>query len=66
MTSGSQAGGTGQPQRQPGSRPFPQRPAGAATWNTPVDHVIVVMMENDSFDNPLGTLAHSGQPAADG
>ena len=32
----------------------------------PFDHVVVVMMENHSFDNLLGALARSGQPAADG
>jgi phospholipase C len=32
----------------------------------PFDHIVVVMMENHSFDNLLGALGHSGQPAADG
>ena len=32
----------------------------------PFDHVVVVMMENHSFDNLLGGLARSGQSAADG
>ena len=32
----------------------------------PFDHIVVVMMENHSFDNLLGGLARSDQPAADG
>ena len=32
----------------------------------PIEHVVVVMMENHSFDNYLGLLAIRGQPAADG
>ena len=32
----------------------------------PFDHIVVVMMENHSFDNLLGALPRSGQPAADG
>ena len=32
----------------------------------PFDHVVVVMMENHSFDNLLGALPRSGQAAADG
>jgi hypothetical protein len=32
----------------------------------PFDHIVVVMMENHSFDNLLGELPRSGQPAADG
>ena len=32
----------------------------------PFDHLVVVMMENHSFDNYFGMLARSGQPAADG
>ena len=31
----------------------------------PFDHLVVVMMENHSFDNLLGALPVSGQPAAD-
>jgi phospholipase C len=54
------------PPRRPDSRPFPGRPAGAVNGEMPFDHVVVVMMENHSFDNLLGALARSGQPAADG
>jgi phospholipase C len=52
--------------RQPGSLPNPGQPAGTVDETMPFDHLIVVMMENHSFDNLLGALARSGQPAADG
>jgi phospholipase C len=45
------------PTRQPGSLPFPDRPAGTVDASMPFDHLIVVMMENHSFDNLLGALA---------
>jgi phospholipase C len=32
----------------------------------PFDHIVVVMMENHSFDNVLGMLPVAGQPQADG
>jgi phospholipase C len=32
----------------------------------PFDHIVVVMMENHSFDNVLGALPVRGQPLADG
>jgi phospholipase C len=32
----------------------------------PFDNIVVVMMENHSFDNLLGALSLSGQPAAEG
>jgi phospholipase C len=52
--------------RQPDSLPDPRRPAGTPTDALPFDHIVVVMMENHSFDNLLGALAHSGQPKAQG
>ena len=52
--------------RVPDSLPDPARPAGAATAALPFDHIVVVMMENHSFDNLLGGLPRAGQPAADG
>jgi phospholipase C len=52
--------------RVPDSLPDPGRPAGVATTALPFDHIVVVMMENHSFDNLLGALAVSGQPKADG
>jgi len=50
----------------PDSLPDPRRPAGTPTAALPFDHVVVVMMENHSFDNLLGALARSGQPLAKG
>jgi phospholipase C len=44
------------PARQPGSLPFPSRPPGTVDPEMPFDHLIVVMMENHSFDNLLGAL----------
>jgi phospholipase C len=52
--------------RRPGSLPDPNRPAGSVDDEMPFDHIVVVMMENHSFDNVLGMLARSGQSAADG
>jgi len=43
--------------RAPGSRPFPRRPEGAHSIQA-VEHVLIVMMENHSFDNVLGMLPH--------
>ncbi|HYL70939.1 MAG TPA: alkaline phosphatase family protein [Candidatus Dormibacteraeota bacterium] len=49
--------------RQPGSLPFPTRPAGVpqpdlAPELANIDHIIVVMMENHSFDNYFGMLPY--------
>jgi phospholipase C len=49
--------------RQPGSLPFPHRPAGQpqpdlAPELANIDHIIIVMMENHSFDNYLGMLPY--------
>ncbi len=52
--------------RLPDSLPDPSRPPGTATPSLPFDHIVVVMMENHSFDNLLGAVALRGQPAADG
>jgi phospholipase C len=52
--------------RAPDSLPNPKLPAGTVDEAMPFDHIVVVMMENHSFDNLLGDLAHSGQPKADG
>jgi phospholipase C len=43
--------------RQAGSLPFPDKPVGTVNEEMPFDHVVVVMMENHSFDNLLGGLA---------
>ena len=48
------------------SLPYPDRAAGAVNEAMPFDHIVVVMMENHSFDNLLGALPRAGQPAADG
>ncbi len=58
--------GDGDPTRGPDSLPDPSRPAGTADPNLPFDHVVVVMMENHSFDNYFGMLPLRGQPLADG
>jgi phospholipase C len=52
--------------RTPDSLPDPRRPAGTPTEALPFDHVVILMMENHSFDNLLGALALSGQPLAKG
>ena len=40
---------------RPGDRPDPSRPAGTDLLPQ-VKHIVVLMMENHSFDNYLGTL----------
>jgi phospholipase C len=52
--------------RQPGSLADPSKPAGTVSDAMPFDHIVVVMMENHSFDNLLGELPRAGQPSADG
>jgi phospholipase C len=52
--------------RQPDTLPDPTRPAGTATESLPFEHIVVVMMENHSFDNVLGAAALHEQPDADG
>ncbi len=52
--------------REPDSLPDPTRPAGVPTDALPFDHIVVVMMENHSFDNYLGMLPRRGQRRADG
>jgi phospholipase C len=41
--------------RPPGSRPFPSRPEGAESL-TEVEHIVVYMQENHSYDNYFGML----------
>jgi phospholipase C len=53
------------PTRQAGSLPFPGQRPGTPNAEMPFDHVIVVMMENHSFDNLLGALPLSN-PNVDG
>ncbi len=52
--------------RAPDSLPNPKVPAGTVNEALPFEHIVVVMMENHSFDNLLGALALSGQKRADG
>jgi phospholipase C len=51
--------------RGAGTLPFPRLPAGTPNEAMPFDHVVVVMMENHSFDNLLGSLALT-RPEVDG
>jgi phospholipase C len=53
------------PTREAGSLPFPDKPIGTVNDDMPFDHVVVVMMENHSFDNLLGDLGRTN-PAVDG
>src|SRR5215469_6353579 len=56
----------------PGERPDPSRPAGKDML-PPIEHIVVLMMENHSFDNYLGMLGRGdgfrldedGAPEAD-
>jgi phospholipase C len=54
-------GGNGQ-LRAPGSLPYPRLPEGTDTIPQ-IEHVVVLMMENHSYDNHLGMLR---RPGADG
>ncbi len=55
--------------RPPGSRPYPRLPEGVDTLPQ-IEHIVVVMMENHSYDNYLGMLrrgdgfrlGHDGRP----
>jgi phospholipase C len=52
-------------ERAADSLPFPNKPAGSVDLEMPFDHLIVVMMENHSLDNLLGSLALT-RPEVDG
>jgi phospholipase C len=52
--------------RPPDSLPQPNVAAGTVNEAMPFDHIVVVMMENHSFDNYLGALAPYGVRAAEG
>src|SRR5690242_1077699 len=55
------------PLRLADSLPDPTRPAGTPDASMPFDHIVVVMMENHSFDNYLGMLTRrGGNRAVDG
>jgi phospholipase C len=45
--------------REPGSLPYPHRKAGTDTIPQ-IEHVVVLMMENHSYDNKLGMLGRAG------
>jgi phospholipase C len=45
--------------RGPGTLPFPDKPPGTPNDDMPFDHLVVVMMENHSFDNLLGDLSRT-------
>ncbi len=45
--------------RAPNTLPFPDLPAGAVNEQMPFDHIVVVTMENHSFDNLLGDLGRT-------
>jgi phospholipase C len=53
--------------RRPGSRPFPHLPAGHESMPE-IRHIVVVMMENHSFDNLLGMVPYEvkGRAGVDG
>jgi phospholipase C len=57
----------GSPGRKAGERPFPDRPEGTDTVPQ-IDHFLVLMMENHSYDNYLGMLGRGpgGRPRGDG
>jgi phospholipase C len=45
--------------RQPDSLPYPELPAGTDTIPQ-IEHIVVLMMENHSYDNKLGLLCRRG------
>jgi phospholipase C len=53
--------------RQPGSRPFPKRKEGSESMPQ-IEHVVVLMMENHTFDSFLGMVPHQvkGRSHVDG
>jgi phospholipase C len=53
--------------RQPGSLPFPGKPEGTPSMPE-IEHIVVLMMENHSFDNLLGMVSHQvpGRHGLDG
>lgn len=45
--------------RRAGSLPHPEKAAGTVDEQMPFDHIVVVMMENHSFDNLLGAMSRT-------
>ena len=62
MSDGPQSG-----RRGVGERPFPDRAAGSDTLPQ-IDHFLVLMMENHSYDNYVGMMGREvgGRPRGDG
>src|SRR4029453_15884530 len=56
---GSDPAGVGHRRRKPGSLPFRPLPEGTDTLPQ-IEHIIILMMENHSFDDHLGTLGRGG------
>jgi phospholipase C len=54
-----------QPLRTPDSLPYPFLPAGTDTLPQ-IDHIVVVMLENHSYDNILGSMGNRGDGFAFG
>jgi len=62
----SEVGASLRPRRQPGSLPYPNLPEGTDTLPE-IEHVIVLMMENHSYDSYFGVLDRGdGFPLRDG
>jgi phospholipase C len=57
--SGAWAFAPGPGLRKPGSLPYPALPAGTDTIQQ-IEHIVVLMMENHSYDNRLGMLRRPG------
>jgi phospholipase C len=55
----SQAGAADAALRRPGSRPYPHLAVGTDTIPQ-IKHIVVLMMENHSYDNKLGMLKRAG------
>src|SRR5690349_3712771 len=53
--------------RRPDSLPYPHLPAGTPTMHK-IEHIVVLMMENHSFDNLLGVVPYEvpGRARVDG
>src|SRR6202451_3556003 len=51
--------GVGATARRAGRLPFPNKPVGTVNQEMPFDHLVVVMMENHSFDNLFGDLGRT-------
>lgn len=56
---GSRRAAPGLPTLEPGTLPHPELPAGTDTLPL-IDHIVVLMLENHSYDNFLGTLGRTG------